>query len=103
MTPDVYIIRKSSFDLQIIIDMAKWKENLEVCQKSPGALIQAPSNPLRIKGIIACLKISWQNDFNLFYCQALEYYFIIFFPGGSSHKFEINFYFIFIRFNSSLC
>ena len=32
--------------------MAKWKENLEVCQKSPGALIQAPSNPLRIKGII---------------------------------------------------
>ena len=34
------------------IDMAKWKENLEVYQKSPGALIQAPSNPLRIKGII---------------------------------------------------
>ena len=86
------------------VDMAKWKENLEVCQKSPGALIQAPSNPLRIKGIIVCLKISLQNhDFNLFCHLVLEYYFIIFFPGGSSHKFKINFSFIFIQFNSSLC
>lgn len=49
----------------------------------------------RFHGRIVILTFSPIKHFNVI--------FIIFFPGGSSHKFKINFSFIFIHFNSSLC
>lgn len=87
------------------IHMSKGKENLEVYQKSPGALIQAlPLTLWELKGLLYAFRFHGRIMILNFFChQVLEYYFIIFFPGGSSHKFKINFTFIFIRFNSSLC
>ena len=88
------------------IYVAKWKENLEVYQKSPGALIQALLLTLwelkgllyafRFHGRIMILAFSLVKHLNIILLSfSLE--------ARSSHKFKIDFSFIIVRFNSSLC